>query len=261
MRYLPLAAALLLAGCIDFKEITEPPPEPPPPPSRLPAEFHASLVLDEAGRGDPGGSPAAGGVRVHASLTPGRGPDGWPAPVGDDTLRVSGVALTPTSVAPDGTLVYEGWAPLPGPGEEGVLLAVSPPRAARREDWPAVLHQPIPRRLGEDTLRVAAGAELRLPFSLPEPPPEARVPERGWYLEVSGARGQLSVSGSGAPPSPLVVPLGLLAPGPGETLGARLHLSSRTALGERGDGGNFVEIVMSASLAWAVRRAEDDPAG
>jgi len=255
MRYLPLAMALLLAGCIDFRQITEPFPEPPPPRPELPAEFHANLVLEE------GSGRRVEGVRIHALLTPGRGPDGWPHDVGDDTLRVSGLPFTPVDVSPDGTRVYEGWVPLPEPGVEGMLLSVSPPPAARKEEWPPVLWQPVPRRIGGDTLEVGAGEDLLLPFSLPEPPAGPRPLDRSWYLEVGGGQSHFSVSGTGAPPSPLVVPLDLIPPTPGVPLTARLHLNSRTGLGTREGGGPFIEVVLSASLGWTVVPRASDPAG
>jgi hypothetical protein len=242
MRRLALAAALLAGGCIDFKEIT--PPDRTPP--EAPAEFHASLTLDEQ-------DTRRRGVRISALLDPGRDERGVPRPVGDDTLRVSGTPLAPARVEPTGARLYEGWIPLPT--ATGVLLRISPP-AVPQGTRPPVLYQPIPVRLGADTLTLEPGADLRLPFSVPSLPPGLRPLEQSWMLQISGARPLLSISGQSLPPSPLVVPAALIPESPDRWLTAQLLVNSRTGVGRPEGEGYFIEVLLDASLGWSVLRGE-----
>lgn len=253
MRGLALAAALSLAGCIDFKEIT--PPDPPP---RVPAEFRAHLRVDDLPR-EVEGAVIRTGAHFNATLVPGRDSRGAPRPSRDDTLRISGVAVAPTRVEADGARVYSGWLRLPDPAEGGILLSLSPPPVAP-DGRPPALHLPIPVRIGGDTLEVAADADLRLPFAMPPLPPDARALERRWALQVSGDRTQLTIAGEGLPPNPLVVSAGMLPATTSGWLSARLSISSHSGSG--GEGGNyFIDVHFDASLGWTIRRGGRPPEG
>ena len=255
MRSPALAAALLLAaGCMDFRQVTL--PEPPPPPE-VPASFHASVSFQDQVPSEPGGGSgragAARGVRINATLDPGFDASGHRRQVRDDTLRIASTRLAPTQREPGGLRVYEGWVPLPEAGASGVVLRIVPPVVPGAA--PAtVLYQPIPVRIGGDTLRVADGAEVDLRMAVPEAPPGPRPLEQGWNLDVGAGPSRLVVSGQGPVPVPLVVPTALVPASAGEWLSARLLMHSRLGLGPQ-EGRYFIEIQFTAILGWTIHRS------
>lgn len=255
MRLAALSAALLLGGgCIDFREVTL--PEPPPPPE-VPASFHASVSFQDRVSVGPGAGSrrpeSRRGVHINATLDPGFDAEGHRRQVRDDTLRIASARLAPIQREPNGLRVYQGWVPLPEAGTGGVVLRIVPPMVPGAA--PAtVLYQPIPVRIGGDTLRVVDGADVSLRMSVPEAPPGPRPLEQGWNLDVGGGQSRLIVSGPGPVPVPLVVPTALIPASAGEWLSARLLMHSRLGLGPQ-EGRYFIEIQFTAFLGWTIHRS------
>lgn len=240
--FLFLAALLLVGGCIDFREITEPGEE-----SR-PARLEALLVYQEpVPRGE------RRGVAVSALLDPGTDGEGWPRRVEDDALYVGGVRILPVRTHRDGRREYDGWLPVQGPASGGVVLSISAPAVGREGRLP-VAYEIAGVRIGADSLEVEPGEELRLPFAR-EQSSWVLPGEESWQLSVHGEGARWDTSGVRFPPSPLVVSAAALPDDSGGWASARLILQRRIELGRAGRGGYLLEIRSVTDLAWAVRRA------
>jgi len=242
-----LAAALLAGWGIDFRAITSP--------CEVSQPTRLEVLLRYEDPNQSGFFLPERGVTVSALLAPGTDEKGWPRRVADDALYVAGVRIRPVRKHRDGTLEYQAWIPLRGPTPEGILLSVSAP-GVDREDRPPVVYEVIPVRVGADSLEVAAGGELRLPFARQQS--SWVLPgEESWQLGVSGGAARWDTSSVRLPSSPLVLPVASLPGAPGGWLHARLVFQRRAVLDRAGTSRYRLELHSVADLIWRVRRTAD----
>lgn len=233
-----MAPLALLAACIDFVEVTAPPPEP------RPASATVTLQVGDRTRLHAGDSLFAVG---YASA--GRADDGTPRAFADDVLHVAGVPVAPEP-RPDSSRAYFVRLPLPDPVRAGGPLEVRMPTVAG-VDPPPTFRLYLARPLDDDTLRIAAGQDLVLRF-LTAAADATQPSQASWNLLLLGDGGaHVALGASGPLPATVRVPATWLpAPGPN---GLRVELSAQQhALA--GDGGAPYQAAVSLvqDFSWTV---------
>jgi hypothetical protein len=230
-RAIVAALAVGLAACIDFVE-------PDLPELGAPVVLQVGVVIVDV--------VSAG---VDARLAPGLDADGFRRSVSRAALRVAGVAIDPDTVLRNGTHVYDAELVLARSPADPILIeapavddVAAPPPVAR---WFTV------RRVGPDTVRLAAGADLVLVLdtsaAAPDPPPATRQ----WVLALTGANGTFTIASTGIPPDTLVVPARWLpAPADG-VVQARLVAQQSAQL--RPPPGDYVALLtLDTRITWTV---------
>ena len=187
-----LPLALLLAGCIDFVELSGPGQE---------AEARAIVSVTLLDR--PDGVAPHDSLLVNAEVFPGRDRNGDPRPFQDASLVVGERALPP--VRPDDPVLrYEaGWEVQAG-SLATAPLSVRLPVVRDQQFSPPVLVLSVPVRVGADTLRLAPGEPLVIRFRRPA---GGDVPsEERWNLLLRRGVGYFSITSIAPLPDSLVVP-------------------------------------------------------
>jgi hypothetical protein len=238
MKPIALLLALAFAGCIDFVE-------PDLPERGAPAVIQAAIRLTD--RGD---------AQIEALLAPGLDQAGLRRGVARDTLHVLGRAVTPDSIARNGSRRYRSaWA---APGTvvaEPVTFRA--PLLEEQASSPPELTWTGARRLGSDALDIIAGEDLvlevRAGSGTASPAPDIRQ----WFLRLEGDDGAFNISSDGPPPDTIQVPARWIPAG--DTVAVRL-LYAQSAVIENADGDYVGVITLDIRLHWTVR-IQGPPAG
>jgi hypothetical protein len=226
----PLLLVFASQGCLDFVE-------PDIPEMGAPATLQATVRLTDLGTAE-----------IDAQLMPGLDGSGARRQLTGTPLEVLGQAIDADTIRRNGVRRYlESWiAPdsvvgqritLRAPGVEGVLAA--PPSI----QWLGI------RKLGSDTLDLAAAQDLRLPVDLgngvSSPQPEITQ----WFLRLAGDSAAFGISADGMPPDTIVVPAHWLPRG--EELDVRLIYNQSSIL--RSPPGDYVGVItLDVRLFWIV---------
>ena len=143
-------------------------------------------------------------VQITGLLAPGIDEDGFRRRILNDTLGVFDIRFPPTAQRPSGTREYFRTDILDG-ARATLPFTVDPPQLEDIPLTPGVRWFGV-RKLDEDTIRLARGADLilHLDTNLGESTPEPNA--RNWSLDLNGARGSFRLSGGGVPPAELIVP-------------------------------------------------------
>lgn len=232
VKRIAMIAAVALAGCIDFVE-------PDLPELGAPAVIQAAIRLTD--RGD---------AEIEALLAPGLDQAGLRRGVARDTVHVLDRAVTPDSIARNGSRRYRAvWAASGTVVAEPVTF-----RAPSLEDpvlSPPELTWTGARRLGPDTLDIGAGEDLVLEVrsgsGTESPPPDLRQ----WFLRLEGDEGAFNISSDGPPPDTIQVPARWIPAG--ETVAARL-LYAQSAVIENAAGDYVGLVTLDIRLHWTIRR-------
>lgn len=237
---------LVVAGCGDPVGVQTTPPRGPENPRS--ARLYVRITFEDAlasGRG-------AGLARVQAELHAGLDARGQRRAVLDSTLTILGMTIRPFRTSFDGSLVYQAELALSA-ADFRRPLGLRAPRLAGvlPTDTPAITTGT--GRIGPDTVRIAAGAALRLQLDTPASP---WVPGRdvwSWSLILGAfSAPALVISGAGEAPAELIVPPNLLtpltvAPFPAE------YMSSKTRFErDQPDDTYFIYPSISVRLKWIV---------
>ena len=226
-----LCIPLLLAGCIDFVEISGPA-----------GTAQLSLTLRT---GNPG---LADSLSVSALLVVGGGGEVRFAE-GDGTLRVAGQVVPVTRRAP-GSLDYEAQMVLP----QGALRGPVRVELPRPEGAPL----PVPGfevlvtvRTGPDTLSAAPGADLVFPVRRGESR-DLVLRSESWRLVATRGLRTAELRADAPIPSPLVLPAELLPADPTRRMAVELFAERTYSLGPTGAPPALV-VTTEALLGWTVR--------
>ncbi len=226
-----LCIPLLLAGCIDFLEVSGPA-----------GTSQLSITLRT---GNPG---PVDSLSVSALLVVGGGGKVRFAE-GGDTLRVAGQAVPVTRRA-SGSLDYEARLVLP----QGAL------RAPLRVELPRPDGAPLPVsafevlvtvRTGPDTLSVAPGTDVVLPLRRGESR-DLVLRSESWKLVATRGQRTTELRADAPIPSPLVLPAELLPVDPSRRMAAELLAERTYSLGPTGAPPTLV-VITKALLGWTVR--------
>jgi hypothetical protein len=230
-------AAGSLSACLDFVE-------PEIPHAGAPATLNVSLlVFNELT------------AALTARLEAGFDGVGLPRRVVDETLRLSGQPLQPAQRLEDGALLYEATQAVT-PADVLGPITVVPPSVTGTTPPPAPTWLGM-RRVGPDTLRLAAGTDLVLELEVAA---GGTAAIRQWFLELVGSEGSvIRLSADGPPPERLVVPaIWVPAPAGDGAIHARLtYIQSETTAGPFGD--YVVSASLQIRLSWVVRIAGASP--
>ena len=170
----------------------------------------ASVTISYTNVTPPGGSPG-GGIQVDGWLYPGTTPSGKSRTLSRDTLTVVGTAVRPTSTTEFGTTTYRYSVSIPATRAEyaakptTVRLPLVKGTTVTASDFEvgfATLRSP-------DTVVVAAHDSL-VRLEIVPPPTGASGESATWvvdFLAPNGTAGAFRLSGNGAPPATLVLPL------------------------------------------------------
>lgn len=221
---------LLLAGCIDFVEISGPA-----------GTSQLSLTLRS---GNPG---PADSLHVSGVLLVGGGGEVRFAE-GGDTLRIAGQAV-PVTRRTSGALDYEARLVLP----QGAL------RRRVRVELPRPEGAPLPvpafevlvtMRTGPDTIPAAPGTDVVFPVRRGES--RELVPRsESWRLVAMRGPNTAELRADAPLPSPLVLPAALLPAGPSRRMAVELFAGRSYSLGPAGAPPALV-VTTEALLGWTV---------
>jgi hypothetical protein len=180
----------LLPGCADFDFLTPDFPE-----RGAPAVFQANIYVDETGV-----------FRLDGSLAPGLTADGFRRGVRSDTVRVSGLILTPGSIRSNGTRDYAFPAQVSDPSTFVRPIGIVVPTLTEIRAVPPIFQWYGLRRIDPDTVVATRGEDLVLRIandqSLSQPAPQIRQ----WFLALSSIEGSFQLGGQNEPPDVIRVP-------------------------------------------------------
>jgi hypothetical protein len=233
-----LLLATVLSGCFDFVE-------PDLAEAGAPAVLQTTLFLSDSGT-----------MRAEALLVPSLTVEGLNRSVPDDTLRISGLALVPTSVRRNGTREYSLDTRLADPATFARPLRVSSPRVTGVSAVPPPIDWYTIERADPDTVETPAGQDLVLHMVV-EPGQAQPAPDRRfWILELVGDSSSFRISASGAPPAALRVPSYWI---PAHSGLLRAHLNYVLDGVYRPEPGDYIHTLqVNLRLRWYVRL--QDPA-
>lgn len=177
-------------------------------------EARFALRLDFLERGGP--------LVVSGSFDPGRTREGRIRPLGDDSMRVNGVAVAPTEVRSDGQRRY--W--IAGLNASAPLL-FRPPLVASLPDAPPEFAVEVMRIVAPDTLIVARPGTIEIGL-IGVSDVRDRLTRGSWTLQVYADTGRfsvLSLNGNTPPPPILRIASDLL---PNEFGRGRLEVRGQT---------------------------------
>lgn len=180
-------AVVALAGCIDFVD-------PNIPDAGGPAILNATAVVSDRGS-----------VDIRGSLDPGIALSGVRRAVPAPALEANDTAIEPDQVRRDGRRFYEALLPFDPASEALTISFLAPPVPGVEAPRPAARLFGI-RRVGPDTLRLAAGEDLLLRIT-PEPGTSQPPPAiQQWFLTLSAASNEFRLGGNGPPPDTILIP-------------------------------------------------------
>lgn len=238
MRAAAFLPILALAACIDFVE-------PDLPSLGAPAVIQATIRLTDQGEAE-----------LDALLAPGLDEAGLRRAVTRDTILVLGRPVVPDSIAHNGSRHYRAVWPSPATAVAEPVTFRAPSLGSLTARPPEVVWAGA-RRVGPDTLRVAAGQDLFLEVG-PGAGSQLPQPDRQqWFLRLEGDSSAFNISADGPPPDTIQVPSRWIPPG--NEVAARL-IYAQSAVIEDAPGDYVGLITLDIRLNWTVRMLEP-PAG
>lgn len=237
MRRLLVAALALLAGCVDFVDVTAP--------DYVHVGYSAASVdLDVS-------QPVDG--RDSVRVTGWIGVQATQLQLVDDSLRVLGRALRPVRGTQGIDLRYDSTFLLaPGTLDAGVV-AVKLPVVKGVDFFPAAFLAPVFARSGPAKLSIAQGSDLVLPLARAAAPPElGPTLHEFWQLDLIRGRHVLNINSSGAVPARVVVPASSIPADTARTLHVQVTALRGFRPESRGDS-SYVSVSTRSSVHWTVQ--------
>lgn len=231
-----MASALLVGGCFDFVE-------PDLAEAGAPAVLQTNLYLDETGL-----------LRADALLVPSLTVDGLGRTIPDDTLRISGLELRPTSLKRNGTRQYSITTTVSDPAAFVRPLHVQSPTVTGVSAPPTTVAWFALQRADPDTVVLAAGQELEL-HVIVEPGRSQPIPDqRLWILELVTDSANFRISAQGPPPTTLRVPTFWVPPSRNGRMAA--YLTYYLTGTYRPAPGDYIHmLVANLRIRWNIRLA------
>ena len=207
MKYRPalLVLSVFVSACFDFIE-----PD-------LADENGAALLNINATQVEDGI------VDIEALFSPGIDADGFRRRVQNDTLRVFGLVIPPSSERASGTLVYNVDATMAEITTFHPFTVVAP-RVAGVAALPEVVWQGF-RKLGADTIVIRRGEDLTLAVETDPDIPRPARPNQQWLLQIAGGNDSFLIGGNGLPPLSIRIPVAWIPERPDSILSATLTSS------------------------------------
>lgn len=231
------AAAMLVAGCLDFED-------PMIPNRSAPAVLQANMrVFDE------------GALQVDGSLSPGRDSIGFLRPVQSPFIIAAGNVIEPRAISPTGTRTYSTIMPIPSRQTLGPFT-LQAPNVRDVGQLPDIVWHGL-QRLDPDTLVVPAGADIVLRMDTADAVSSPPVPLRQWFLELTTQAGAFRISGNGPPPLTLRIPFEWVP----ELVANRAFVSMiyyQSAQLRSADNLYIGNVLLDVRLRWVIR-FEDEP--
>ena len=230
-RCVPLAVISILAACIDFIE-------PDLPARGAPAVIEATLRLFDDST-----------LQVDARLAPGFDALGLGRVVTRPTLRILGREVVPDSVLRNGTHLYRTELDVAGV----VFGPVEFDAPVVRDVGPLPVVRWFPaRRVGPDTIDIAAGEDLVITTALaagqPEPPPAIRQ----WTVSLGAGEDRFTIGANGAPPDSIVIPARWVPDSPNGAIQVRLVYQQTADL--HAPPGDYIGLLaLDTRINWVVR--------
>jgi hypothetical protein len=223
-----------LTGCFDFVE-------PDLSEAGAPAVLQMNLNLDETGL-----------LRSDAILVPSLTVDGLRRTVPDDTLRVSGLALTPHDVRPNGTRRYSVNMTVQDPAAFVRPLRIESPLVTGVTAPPPVVAWFGLERADPDTVLVRAGDELLLHLIVEPGRAQPAPDQRLWTLELVGDTANFRIGAQGLPPATLRIPAHWVpVGGSGRVLGSLTYYLTGTY---RPAPGDYIHMLAATlRIRWHIR--------
>ncbi|HEX8455021.1 MAG TPA: hypothetical protein VF647_23285 [Longimicrobium sp.] len=236
MKRVLVAALILLAGCVDFVDVTSPEYAVV---GRTGASVDLDLVQPVEGADSLGVNGWIGVQATHIQFV-------------DDSLRVLGQALRPRPRAQGTGRTYDSTLVV-APGALGAgVVGVTLPVVKGVEFFPAAFRAPVWTRSGPAKLTVARGTDLVLPFSQ-----GASSAELGpafyefWRLDLTRGAQRLNISSSGPLPARIVVPAASVPPDSSNVLDVEVTANRGFQVDSRGDS-SFVSVFTRSVVRWSV---------
>lgn len=250
-RLLPLAlaAALLLAGCVDF--VT-------PESLKLQTPVRLQTTLSVAAAAGCGALP--GGVQANvcldATLDPGKDLYGRTRPMRDEHLTALGEPLLPVEVREDGVRVYRGAWRIPETKLADSALVLIHPWVEGVAIEPAAVRWYAVGRPGPDTLGVSPEGDFSIALNPPraalQPVPQAM----SWTFDFYGPAAVFSIRGNGFPWSSYRLPDSLLADLQATLIPASLRFN-QVYFSSSQNLTSYVQLVQTFN--WTLRRPPPKP--
>lgn len=190
-RRLAVAATPLLTGCLEFADPTIPDREGP-------ALLSINVRAFDTGT-----------LQVDGSLLPGREQSGFLRVVQTPEVRVDDVVIEPGPAGERGVRPYFLVLPTTSGGTAGPWQVTLPDVRGVGPLPPLTVHGL--RRVGSDTLRLAAGSDIVLRIDTIPWTGAPVQPFRQWFLDVRSGTQSFRLSGDGAPPPTLRIPAEFVA--------------------------------------------------
>jgi hypothetical protein len=236
VRRILVAALVLLAGCVDFVDVTS-------PEHVHPGHTAASVDLELA-------QPVEGADSLHAR--------GW---IGvqathlqfvDDSLRVLGRALRPGPGTRGADRSYDSTFTL-APGALGAgVVGVTLPVVKGVEFFPAAFLAPVWTRSGPAKLTFPRGADLTFPLTQGAVPAElGPALYEFWRLDLRRGQRTLSISSTAPLPPRIVVPAASVPADSSNVLHVEVMANRAFRADSRGDSA-YVTVFTRSSVRWSV---------
>jgi hypothetical protein len=231
-----VAALAVLAGCVDFVDVTS-------PEYAHVGRTGASVDLDLA-------QPVEGAdsLRVRGGI----GVQATHLQFVDDSLRVLGQALRPGLRAQGTGRLYDSTLVV-APGVLGAgVVGVTLPVVKGVEFFPAAFRVPIWIRSGPAKLTVARGTDLVFPLSQGTAPAElGPALYQFWRLDLTRGRQTLNINSSGPPPSRIVVPAASVPADSSSVLQVEVTANRAFRADSRSDS-SYVTVFTHSTVRWSV---------
>lgn len=238
MRRLLVAALVLLAGCVDFVDVTSP--------EYVQPGFAAARVVVSVLQPVDGVDSLQAGGWIGVQTTQ--------LEFVDDSLRVLGHALRPRPGDPSLgiDLAYDSILAV-APGSLGAGTArVTLPVVKRLVFVPAAFQVPVWIRSGPSRLSVPRGTDLVFPVTEGAASAElGPMQGDGWGLYLRRGQQTLTISGSGAVPARIVVPAGSIPADTSSTVTVDVTASRLFVPTSRGDSTRMA-VFSRSRIQWSV---------
>jgi len=185
-------------------------------------------------------------LRVSGTLAPGLDLAGFRRELSSPHLRLDGFLVPPVDTLADGALRYDATETIDPDGAAGPLTLTAPAIDGVDAQPPSVTWAGL-RRIGDDTVHVARGADLVLRVATSDGGDAAA--RRQWRLTVAGDSGTTLLGGDGEPPDSIILPARYVPAG--DTLAARLLWSVSARL-DPPPGDYLVLLVGDTRVGWTV---------
>ena len=185
-------------------------------------------------------------LQVSGTLAPGLDLAGFRRQLASPLLRLDGLAFPPVDTLADGALRYDATGTIEPDRAAGPLTLTAPAIDGVDAPPPGVTWAGL-RRIGDDTVHLARGADLVLRVATSGGGDAAA--RRQWRLTVAGDSAATFLGGDGAPPDSIILPARYVPAG--DTLAARLVWSVSARL-EPPPGDYIVLLAGDTRVGWTV---------